>query len=163
MGQIVHAFIEHKLTPEEILQLPELLCHISNDILVGQWHWSTPNMNKQILIDLWTRKTEYFINNIWSEQDFALLEMHDMTFHFFSPRLLTFDNSIRWDVYNKNESVREEFNRLAKAISSLLNAVDILVVPDLSSVSFFEEDKDTTVDSYRQKAKCNKLYSIELV
>lgn len=162
MGQIVHAFIEHRLTPEEILLLPALWRHISDDMLVGQWHWSTPNMNRQILVDLWTQKTKYFINNSWSEQDLALLEKQDMTFHFLSRNLLTFNNSTRWDIYNKNESVQNEFNHLAKVISSLLYAVDILIVPNLSSVNFFDEDRDTTIDAYRKKAKGNKFYSIEL-
>jgi hypothetical protein len=65
MGKIVHALIEHSLTPEEIVNLPEQLRNFSNDVLVAQWHWTKQNMDKEALIDLWTRKAEYFINNSW--------------------------------------------------------------------------------------------------
>lgn len=162
MGQLVHAFIEHRLTLEEILNLPEHLRNFSDDILAGQWHWSAPNMNKQILIDMCTRKADFFINNSWSVQDLALLEKDNMTIHFFAPHLLTFDNLNRWDTYRRYEQQRQEFNRLARALSLLLNAVDVLMVPDLSSVDFFYEDEDLTVAAYRQKANGNELYAIEL-
>ncbi|AEV99660.1 hypothetical protein A4D02_27935 [Niastella koreensis] len=160
MGQIVHAFIEHRLTPEEILNLPDYLQSVSANTLAGLWHWTTSGMNKLTLADLWTRKAEYFINNSWSEQDLALLEKDNLTLHFSSPHLVTFDNSLRWDTYHRNEELRKGFNCLSKAISSLLNAVDILIVPDLSSIDFYDEN--LTVDAYRQKANGNELYAIEL-
>ena len=162
MGQLVHAFIEHRLTPEEILNLPEQLRHSSNNTLAGQWHWTAANMDKETLADLWTRKAEYFINNSWSEADLALLEKDNFTLHFSTPYLITFDNSVRWDTYQKNHQLRAEFNRMAKAVATLVNAIDILIVPDLSSVDFFDEEKDITVDAYRQKANGNEMYAIEL-
>lgn len=137
MGQIVHAFIEHRLTPEEILQLPEQLQHIPDNALRGQWHWTAPNIDKKTLTGLWTRNADYFINNSWSEQDLALLLKDHFTLHFYKPHLVTFDNALRWDTYKGNEQHREEFNRLTKALTSLLNPIDILFVPDLSSVDFF--------------------------
>ena len=85
-----------------------------------------------------------------------------MTLHFFKPNLLTFDNSIRWNSYKSNETLRKEFNRLAKIISQLLSALDIIIVPDLSSVDFFDEEKDLTVNAYRQKANDNKIYAVEI-
>ena len=51
---------------------------------------------------------------------------------------------------------------MAKAVATLVNAIDILIVPDLSSVDFFDEEKDITVDAYRQKANGNEMYAIEL-
>ena len=162
MGQLVHALIEHRLTPEEILKLPDPLRHISDTVLAGQWHWTAPNMDKHTLISLWTRKAEYFINNSWSEQDLALLEKSNMMLHFSAPHLVTFYNSLRWDTYRSNELQRQGFNRLARAISIPLKAADILFVPDLSSVDFFDEDENLTVATYRQKANGNELYAIEL-
>jgi hypothetical protein len=82
--------------------------------------------------------------------------------HFLNPYLLTFDNSLPWDTYRRNTQLRKEFNQLTKAISTVLNAVDILFVPNLSNVGFFNEDEDITVEAYRQKAKGNMLYAIEL-
>jgi len=55
-----------------------------------------------------------------------------------------------------------KINRLAKALLSLLNGVDILLVPDLSSVDFLNKDEDLTVAAYRKKANGNELYAIEL-
>jgi hypothetical protein len=162
MGQTVYAFIEHRLTPEEILKLPENLRNFPDDTFAGQWHWTTPNMDKQTLTDLWTKKTEYFINNSWSEKDLALLGKDNMTLHFSTPTLVTFDSLLRWDNYNRNKTLRKEFNRQTKVISSLLNAFDIIIVPNLSSVGFFDEDEDLTVDAYRQKANGNIMYAVEL-
>lgn len=162
MAQLVHAFIEHRLTLEEILNLPDHLQQISDDILVGQWNWSAPNMNKQVLIGIFTRKLDFFFNNSWSVQDLALLEKDNMTIHFSAPHLVTFDNSYRWDTYRIYEQQRQEFNRMTRALSLLLSAVDVLMVPDLSSVDFFDENEDLTVAAYRQKSNGNELYAIEL-
>src|SRR5687767_2037993 len=112
MGQTVHAFIEHRLTLEEILRLPEHLQHISDNTLSGQWHWTTPNMAKQILTDLWTRKAEYFINNAYNKENLALLEKENLTLHFTPPILVTFENSLRWNIYKSNGQLRKEFNLL---------------------------------------------------
>ncbi|OQP43615.1 hypothetical protein A4H97_33865 [Niastella yeongjuensis] len=79
-----------------------------------------------------------------------------------TPNLVTFDSSLHWNTYKRDGRLRNEFNLLAKTISSLLNGVDILLVPDLSSVDFFDEIQDLTVDAYRQKANGNELYAIEL-
>lgn len=162
MGQIVHALIEHRLIPEDILLLPAQLGSAPDDAIAGQWRWVMPNMDKQALTDYWDRKPEYFINNLWGKQDLALLEKESLTLHFSMPHLVSFDSSLRWDTYSRNGQFREEFNRLTEVILSLLNAVDILFVPDLSSVDFFGDNGDLTVDSYRQKVKGNKLYAIEL-
>lgn len=162
MGQIVHGFIEHRLMMEEILKLPEKLIRISNDSLAGQWHWTVQNMDKEVLTQNWKRKAEYFINNSWTEADLNQLKSNNSTFHFISPYLLTFDNLLRWDVYHRNLQSRKEFDLLVKAIATLINAVDLLIVPDLSSVSFFNEEEDTTVDTYRKKANGNEMYAIEL-
>jgi hypothetical protein len=162
MSQITHALIEHRLTPDEILEIPNHLRHISDEILRGQWRWSAPYMSKQTLIELWSRKAEFFINNLWSEKDLGLLQKDNLTLQFFEPHLVIFDNLIRWDSYHRNEQLRQEFNRLANVISSLLNAVDKLVVPDLSSVGFYDEDEPFSVAAYRQKANNNKLYAMEL-
>lgn len=162
MSQIVHAYIEHRLTAEEIIKLPDYLQHIQDSILAGKWDWTTPNMTEQTLVHMWTLAAEYFINNQWSEKDLAFLQKGNMTFFFSNPHLVTFDNLQRWDTYHSNEQLREEFNSLAKTVSSLLRAVDVLIVPDLSSVDFFDEDEDLTVDSYRQKANGNRIYAVEL-
>jgi len=137
MGQTVQALIEHRLTPDEILKLPESLQDSSNSIIAGQWNWIVPNINATTLVNLWTRKAEYFISNSWSEKDLALLRNDNMTLHFYNSNLVTFDNSISWNTYNEDENLCKDFNYLTKEMSTLLNALDIIIVPELSRVPFF--------------------------
>jgi hypothetical protein len=44
----------------------------------------------------------------------------------------------------------------------LTKAIDVLFVPCLSGVEFYDEERDLTVDSYRKKANGNEMYAIEL-
>lgn len=162
MSQLVHAFIEHRLTPENILRLPEYLLNSTNSTLSGKWHWTAPNIDTKVLYDLWEHKADYFINNSWSEKDLAWLKKENLTLHFLTPHLVTFDNLLRWDVYHRNEQLSKEFNILAKLMSSLLNAVDVILVPDLSSVDFFNEEEYHSVDKYRKRANGNNSYIMEL-
>jgi hypothetical protein len=141
MGQIVHALIQHKFSPEEILKLPEYLRNISDDTLTGQWHWTTANINKEILINSWTRKGQYFINNPHSERDLALLKKDNLTLHFSSPHLITFDNLLRWDTYKRNDQLRKQFNRLTKPFQSHLMLLTYSLFQTYLVLSFIMKTK----------------------
>lgn len=108
-------------------------------------------------------KTDSFINKSWSDKDLAVLEKTGMRLHFFSPQLVTFDTSLSWIAYRESELLQRDFNHLSKAMASLLEAVDFLFVPDLSSVSFFDENQDLTVDTFRQKQTATKCMQLSLI
>lgn len=162
MGRIVNALIEHSLPLEEILQLPLRFQTSRNQNIAGIWKWSKDNLNKEIITNLWSLKLDYFIKHSWSTEDLVILEKDKMTLHFYKPNILTFNNLLSWYSYNENENSKREFNQLVKEISSFLKTVDTIIVPDLSSVDFFDEDVDLTVNSYRLKAKGDSMNAIEL-
>jgi len=162
MAVDVEALIEHKLTPEEILKLPERLQVSANKNIAGQWAWTVPNINTEILHNIWTRKSDYFINNPWGIEDFAFLKKDYLTLDFISSNLVTFHSSLRLYVYEKNKNLRDDFNCLTKEILNLLNAVDVLIIPELSNVSFLDDEPDFTINIYRQKAKEHNSFVTEL-
>ena len=56
MGQNVNALIEHNLPSEDILKLPEYLCASSDETISGQWHWTIPKIDKQLLEDALSKR-----------------------------------------------------------------------------------------------------------
>lgn len=162
MSQLVHAFIEHRLTPDEILAIPGLLHGLTDTAFAGQWTWNIPNINTQALSDCWAVDADHFINNSWNDRDLPLLVKDDFALYFYSPQLVLFSSSLRWSVYLDNEELRKWFNNLAGALLPIVKAVDLLFVPDLSSVPFFDEGTDLSISVYRQKAAGNRLYVVEL-
>lgn len=162
MGQIAHALIEHHLTSEQIIKLPERLQFSTINVIAGQWTWTNPNLDEKLLFEIWNRKPEFFLRNSWSVKDLALLEKDNMTITSVSPTILTFDSLLRWYTYQDNELLRRQFNVLTKEITRLLNAIDIIMVPDLGSIDIVAEDENLTVSHYRQKANGNKMYAIEI-
>jgi hypothetical protein len=156
MGQTVLAILKHRLTPEEIVRFPERLLKSTNEKIVGQWSWSVPNIDTNILSIIWNRNVEYFIHNSWSEKDLVLLEKNDLTLHFCNTSLVVFDNSMKWFTYERNEILHNEFNFLAKEMATLLNACDTIIVPEPP------DNPDMTPNEYRAKAKENKTPIIEL-
>lgn len=161
MGQIAHALIEHCLTPKQIIDLPKRLLLSSNPIIAGQWTWTASNLDEKLLLDIWNRKPEFFMQNSWSVADLALLEKNNLTITSISPNILTFDNLLKWYSYQDNEFLRKEFNDLTKEIIKLLSAIDVIMVPDLSSVGFVDEIENLSVKAYRQKANGNTSCAIE--
>lgn len=162
MSQFVHAFIEHRLTPYEVLALPALLRVSTEPALAGQWTWTIPDINVQTLSDRWALDVDHFIGRSWSDKDLPLLVKDDLTLHFYSPQLVLLSSSLRWSVYLDKEELRKEFNSIASALLYMVKAVDLLFVPDLSGVPFFDESTDLSISVYRQKAAGNRLYAVEL-
>ncbi|MDF2188523.1 hypothetical protein [Paraflavitalea sp. CAU 1676] len=161
MGQLVQALIEHRLTPEGVLEIPRILNTSLNENVAGEWIWTVPTINKQVLIELWLRKAEYFLKNAWSVEDLALLEKGELTLHFFAPSLIAFDASLKWFSYTSNGDQRYSFNNLAKEISNLCKAVDVIIASEVSD-AWIDEHEILTVDMVRQKAIGNKNLAIEL-
>lgn len=154
MARIVHALIEHRLTPSDILKLPEILNKHTSPLIAGEWEWTSHDeMDETFLMDLWAKNEEDFMNNSFSIEDLALLQKDKLTIDFASPNLITFDNLMPWDAYNNSETLRAEFNELVKIVAQIVSSVDLIILPDLSSISYFDERTDLSVDALRQKAK----------
>lgn len=162
MSQLLSALIEHNLSPEEIINLPNRLKSCSEDIISPNWQWRKENLVIEDITHYWLLDAEYFINNAWNESDLLVLANDDLDLHFFSPTLIVLGSFLRWASYDCNEPQYKRFNKQVNLLAPFLDAKDALLVPDLSSVDFFDETIDTTVDAYRQKAAGNLLYAKEL-
>lgn len=156
MERIVHALIEHNLSPAEILNFPATLSNHPAAALVGEWEWTNHDMDEIFLEELWNKKEADFINNSASIEDLALLQKDKITLDFMTPHLITFDTLLSWDIYHTDESLREEFNHLVRIICEMIKAKDVAIIPDLSSLSFYDENTDLTVNALRIKSKHNE-------
>lgn len=157
MEKIVHALIEHNLKPSEILNFPVILSKLPSAAFTGEWEWTSHDMDASFLEELWNKKDIDFINNSASIEDLALLQKDKITIDFMTPHLITFDTLLPWDLYNSDESFRTEFNQLARMICELTKAIDVAIIPELSSLPFYDENTDHTVDALRKKAGNHQL------
>ncbi len=156
MEKIVHALIEHNLKPSEILNFPVILSKHPSTSFAGDWEWTSHDMDATFLEELWNKKDIDFINNSASIEDLALLQKDKITIDFMTPHLITFDMLLPWDLYNSNESLRATFNGLVRIICELTKATDVAIIPDLSSLPFYDENTDLTVNALRSKSKHNE-------
>lgn len=162
MDKIVHALIEHNLSIEEILNIPEVLSKHPSAVFAGEWEWTNHDMDAAFLPELWRKNDVDFINYSASTEDLALLQKDRITIDFMTPHLITFDNLLLWEDYNNDEAVRIDFNHLVRMIAELIKATDIAIIPDLSSLTFYNENTDLTVASLRAKASNNPEFLREL-
>ncbi|MFA6151355.1 MAG: hypothetical protein WC716_08545 [Chitinophagaceae bacterium] len=156
MEKIAHAIIEHNLKPSEILNIPAILSKHSSASFAGEWEWTSHDMDASFLEELWNKKEIDFINNSASIEDLALLQKDKITIDFMTPHLITFDTLLPWDIYNTDESLREEFNHLVRMVCELIKATDVAIIPDLSSLPFYDENTDLSVNALRSKSKHNE-------
>ena len=162
MGQTVYALIEHSLTPEEILEFPKKLETCPNSILAGKWTWTDPGLDINSLFKFWTTKqTDYLSTYSWGPEDFPWLQKEDFTLDFFKPNLIAFDCLFKWFFFNGNETRIIEFSHLTRAISNLVNAGDLLFVPEITD-DFINSYDNLTVDLFRQDAKTRYQGAIEV-
>ena len=162
MGQIVYALIEHSLTPEEILAFPKKLETCQNSTIAGRWAWSDPNLNVDSLFKFWTTKQiDLSSTYSWGPEDFPWLEKENFTLYFFEPNLIVFDCLFKWLFFSKNETRIREFSALTREIGSLVNATDLLFVPELTD-NFINAHDNLTVDLFRQDAKKRYEAAIEV-
>jgi hypothetical protein len=162
MGQIVHALIEHSLTPQEILEFPKKLETCPNNEIAGKWDWSNPNFNVETLLKIWnTTQADFMAAHSWGDEDFPWLQKGNFTLDFFAPNLIAFNRLYSWFFFRGNEERISEFSKLTRVIGELVNATDFLFVPDISDDFAYSHIK-LTVDLFRQDAKTRYEAAIEV-
>jgi hypothetical protein len=162
MGQIVHALIEHSLTPQEILEFPKKLETCPNNEIAGKWDWSNPNFDVETLLKLWnTMQADFLAADSWGDEDFPWLQKENFTLDFFAPNLIAFDRLSNWFFFRDSEIRISEFSKLTRVIGELVNASDFLFVPDPSD-DFVYAHEILTVDLFRQDAKSKYRASLEV-
>src|ERR1700760_2190818 len=123
MGQIVHALIEHSLTPQEILEFPKKLATCVNNELVGKWNWSDPNFDIEALLKIWaTTQVEFLTKDSHGTEDLPWLQKDNFTLDFFVPNIVAFDNLSSWLFFRNNEIKISYFSKLTRVIGEMANA-----------------------------------------
>jgi hypothetical protein len=163
MGSIIEAVIEHKLSPEEILLLPESLNKLNfincDD---DNWGWTAPNIDSAFLEKYWRKSPEDFMKEPWGIEDLAILEKGNLSIHFLTPHLASFDTLLGSSVYDINPATKCEFDVKAKSIALKMKPVDIIIIKDWYYDHAFDFDNNLTVEIIRQSVRHKNLSSHEI-
>jgi len=162
MGQNISAIMEHNLSPEQIIALPQLLHSKLEGDLAGAWGWTFgPDMNTDQLQKTWRQDMDFFLNNTWSEADLPMLERDTYSLYFGEPHLVHFDSLMRWSSYADDMKRRDMFNQWVKQLADIIGATDILLVPAPFDADVSEDDEWRVAD-YRKAFQDMGLKHFEL-
>ena len=77
------------------------------------------------------------------------------------PNLIGFNIGFKWFFFKDNEDRIKDFSKLTREIGNLVNASDLLFVPEITD-DFINSHDNLTVDLFRQDAKNRYGGSIEV-
>jgi len=169
MSSIIEAVIQHEMSPEEILTIPELL----NDLHLvdntgSKWAWTSKSAGVDFLKKYWRTTPEDFIEKRWDVTNLAVLELKlseysRLTLHFYQPNLVSFDTHLPSSRFENDIEARVEFTRLVKLIALVMRATDTIIINNWYYDHAFDFSQNLTVDVIRQKTSEMKLPFYEII
>lgn len=157
MSSVVQAVIQHNLSPEQIMLLPEIFNKANFIDKEDSLRWDGTKIDIDFLQQYWKKTSEDFISRPWSEEDLALLQNDKVSFHFYQPNLVSFDTHLKASIYKSNTETKSQFDLLVKTVALIMDAVDIIIIENWYHDEAFDSDNAFTVEIIRTKVKSRNL------
>ena len=156
MGQSLIGIISSKLTPEEIVDLPDKL---NRDKPLGipdeAWDWEVPQMSVDFLRDYWKRNEQWYVDEIQNKRydkiyKYPSIETNGLLWRilFFEPKLISIDFPIKYSPWTLDDlQPRIEIVNTAIKLVKFFGQNKMLLTYELGSGSTKEEIKGIDFES----------------
>lgn len=166
MGQSLIGIISNKLTPEEIIDLPDKL---NTDKPLGipdeAWDWAIPHMSADFLRDYWKRDEQWYIDEVQNKRydkiyKYPCIETNGLLWRilFFEPKLISIGFPIKYSPWALEDlQPRIEIVNAAIRLVKFFGQDKMLLTYELGSGSTEEELKGSDFEDISNMIESFKL------